>query len=66
MENVQNVFFFGRSSAGRGSQSLGHLVNKPVNRFKKALDIFKAHQNSHYHQFSMTQTEGLHNVVNVY
>ena len=50
---------FSRESGGKGSQTLGVLVRKPLNKYKKALQTLDEHQQTHYHNFSVSQAEAL-------
>jgi len=44
---------FSRDVGGRSKEHLGQLCTKPLNKYKKALEVFKKHSNNDYHKFSI-------------
>lgn len=48
---------FGPESAGKGNQDLKQLVKQPFRNWKKALEIFKNHQDLQYYKNSLLDSE---------
>lgn len=54
---------FSRDVGGRSKENLGQLCTKPLNKYKKALEVFKKHSNNDYHKFSILKADDFKNVV---
>ncbi|CAH1179864.1 unnamed protein product, partial [Phaedon cochleariae] len=54
---------FAPMGAGVGCQPLKTLVNQPLTKFKKALDMLHHHESSQYHKFSVQKSAGF-SIVN--
>ena len=50
---------FSRRWGGRGSQDLGTLVTKPLNKFKDATEVYSTHQRQAHHLFALEQATRL-------
>lgn len=54
---------FSRDVGGRSKEHLGQLCTKPLNKYKKALEVFKKHSNNDYHKFSIIKADDFKNIV---
>lgn len=54
---------FSRDVRGRSKDNLGQLCTKPLNKYKKALEVFKKHSNNNYHKFSILKADDFKNIV---
>ncbi|XP_060873882.1 uncharacterized protein LOC132947614 [Metopolophium dirhodum] len=54
---------FSRDVVGKSKENAGQLCTKPLNKYKKALELFKKHSNNDYHKFSIIKADDFKNVV---
>jgi len=54
---------FSRDVGGRSKENLGYLCTKPLNKYNKALEVFKKNSNNDYHKFSILKADDFKNVV---
>jgi len=54
---------FSRDLVGKSKENAGQLCTKPLNKYKKALELFKKHSNNDYHKFSIIKADDFKNVV---
>ena len=52
-----------RDAVGESKENAGQLCTKPLNKYKKALELFKKHSNNDYHKFSIIKADDFKNVV---
>jgi hypothetical protein len=46
---------FSRDVGERSKENLGQLYTKPLNKYKKALEVFKKHSNNDYHTYQLSK-----------
>lgn len=56
------VLFSGSDSRGKHPVALGSLVTRPLNKYKKALEIFKKHSANEYHKMAMLKSTNFRNI----